>query len=141
MVRLLQSLYPEVFVFNNGLLDVISSVAFAPWTGGPIWSESGITKWGSVSPVEIGRGHLTMQSDGHVWVSRLLASYLFPLGSHSPRISKVYWIIRPPPFHSNGMCRRKLSDYKSAESIQTKVQWSTPQDLNREADVLTHSIQ
>ncbi|KAG8886435.1 hypothetical protein FRB98_001296 [Tulasnella sp. 332] len=47
--------------------DVINSVVFAPWTGGPVWTESEIIKWGSIGPTEIGRGHLTMQTVGSVW--------------------------------------------------------------------------
>ncbi|KAG9034900.1 hypothetical protein FRB95_012457 [Tulasnella sp. JGI-2019a] len=47
--------------------DVINSVVFAPWTGGPLWTESEIIKWGSISPTEIGRGHMTMLTVGSVW--------------------------------------------------------------------------
>lgn len=49
--------------------DVINSVVFAPWAGGPIWTDSNVVKWGNISPHEIGRGHSAMQTVGSVWVS------------------------------------------------------------------------
>jgi hypothetical protein len=54
------------------LLDVINTMAFSPFVGGPATIDhENIVKLYSASPGMLGRGHVLFEPDGPVWV-RLL---------------------------------------------------------------------
>ena len=55
--------------FSKAPLDVVNSLAFSPYTGGPITMDHENTvKAYSASPSMLGRGHSLVEPQGPVWV-------------------------------------------------------------------------
>lgn len=55
--------------FSSGTSDVINSMTFSPFGGGPITIDhENIVKVYSVSPSMLGRGHILMEPQGPIWV-------------------------------------------------------------------------
>lgn len=62
---------------NVSVLDVISTVCYAPYCGGPVGIDQGQVKSVSLAPSMLNKGHTVTEPDGSLWV-RFLTLSRFP---------------------------------------------------------------